>query len=683
MSAVVLATGDVDRRRRRPRSNLRVTGEAANGCRSPGARSSGAAGYDVLRQPGLGGGYIKVNDAPGQRHLVHDHRPAQRRTGVRHRPGARRRGQRRALPNEVIAAPAPPHRLVEPAVAAGDDPHHQRRDPDRHGVRPGLDRRRDRSAWRDAQPAGPARLRPGRLRPGRQRRLDMGGCDVQRRRRQQRRVQAPRCCRTPTGRFDYAYRYTMTERPRLGLRRPGRDQQRLQPAQAGTLTVNASARHDGASAPGGLRVVGGLAGRDRAGMGRGRRRRHALRLRGPARATPPGGPYARIASTSSTTYTDTDVTEGADVLLRRGSVDTSFNRSAPSAEVEATAELRTVSLTFNVTVPATTDATGRSVYIAGFLDRLDGGLPQWDPGGVFADPRRRDALVDNVDRQGGRPVEYKYTLGDWEHVEKDRPACAEVGNRQLTLSYGATGHAGRQRHGRQLEQRGALRELNGVRRRGRRLSRPARRARPASPRRTGRPTRPRGRPACPARSCRGRSSTPSSCGGAPRRRLERRRGRHPAVDHQRQLAQVPAVRRHAAVGAHRDPDAGLDGVAEAGPMGVDHARGPSRGRSAGSATPASAASITPCGATSVGTSHVPRCLHQLDALVVEEDPVLDRPDAGPDGVLDALGALGVGHDGDVGGGRLLDDHGELGSGRKWAWRGFVARRQHAAARPRS
>ena len=76
------------------------------------------------------------------------------------------------------------------------------------------------------------------------------------------------------------------------------------------------------------------------------------------------------------------MTEGATYCYVVRAVDTSFNRSGPSAEVEATAELRTVTLTFNVTVPATTDATGRSVYIAGFLDRLDGGLPQWDPGGV-------------------------------------------------------------------------------------------------------------------------------------------------------------------------------------------------------------------------------------------------------------------------------------------------------------
>ncbi len=35
-------------------------------------------------------------------------------------------------------------------------------------------------------------------------------------------------------------------------------------------------------------------------------------------------------------------------------------------------------------------------------------------------------------------LEYKYALGAWDYVEKDA-ACGEIANRQLTLSYGATG----------------------------------------------------------------------------------------------------------------------------------------------------------------------------------------------------------------------------------------------------
>ncbi len=151
-----------------------------------------------------------------------------------------------------------------------------------------------------------------------------------------------------------------------------------------------------------------------------------------------GGPYALLARLTSTTYTDTSVTEGATYFYVVRSVDLSFNRSPDSAELEVSAELRKVTVNFNVTVPSTTDGTGRSVYIAGSLDRLDGGMPSWDPGGVAL--TRVDATHWAVTLTGTETVqiEYKYTLGDWDHVEKDA-ACGEIGNRQLTLSYGSDG----------------------------------------------------------------------------------------------------------------------------------------------------------------------------------------------------------------------------------------------------
>jgi len=50
---------------------------------------------------------------------------------------------------------------------------------------------------------------------------------------------------------------------------------------------------------------------------------------------------------------------------------------------------------------------------------------------------------------------------------------------------------------------------------------------------------------------------------------------------------------------------------------------------------------------------------QLDGLVVQVDAVLDRPDPGPQGRLDAVGGLGVGHHPAAGGGRLGDQGGQL------------------------
>ncbi|SBT40273.1 S8 family serine peptidase [Micromonospora auratinigra] len=83
------------------------------------------------------------------------------------------------------------------------------------------------------------------------------------------------------------------------------------------------------------------------------------------------------------------------------------------------------------------------VHLAGTLDRLGTGLPDWDPG---AYPLRR------VDTTGpyrtvltvpaGTELEYKYTLGDWDHVEQaytDSDAgCVDVDNRRLTAGPAGT-----------------------------------------------------------------------------------------------------------------------------------------------------------------------------------------------------------------------------------------------------
>jgi hypothetical protein len=106
--------------------------------------------------------------------------------------------------------------------------------------------------------------------------------------------------------------------------------------------------------------------------------------------------------------------------------------------VSATPQLRTVTLIYSVTVPDTTPATGRAVYIAGFLDRLDGDYPQWDPGGVALTQVDATHWTMTFTGKEGVQIEYKYTLGDWDHVEKGA-ACDEIGNRQLTLAYGTDG----------------------------------------------------------------------------------------------------------------------------------------------------------------------------------------------------------------------------------------------------
>ncbi len=65
-------------------------------------------------------------------------------------------------------------------------------------------------------------------------------------------------------------------------------------------------------------------------------------------------------------------------------------------------------------------------------------IPQWDPSGV--ELTRVDATHWTITFTGKETtqLEYKYALGSWDYVEKDG-ACGEIGNRQLTLSYGSDG----------------------------------------------------------------------------------------------------------------------------------------------------------------------------------------------------------------------------------------------------
>ena len=232
------------------------------------------------------------------------------------------------------------------------------------------------------------------------------------------------------GTYDYAYRYSTTG---------GRDWvyadldgigNGYSPAQAGHMVVTVSDTVP-PPAPAGLRVVN-------AGP-------TSVELAWDAVTGDPtlhGYEVVRdgtaLGIVTGTSFTDGTVSEGATYRYVVRAVDTSFNRSGPSNEVSATAAVRTVTLTFNLTVPATTDP--RSVHIAGFLDRLDGGLPQWDPGAAAARLTRVDATHWTITFTGkeGVQLEYKYALGSWDFVEKDG-SCGETANRQLTLAWGTNG----------------------------------------------------------------------------------------------------------------------------------------------------------------------------------------------------------------------------------------------------
>jgi len=240
------------------------------------------------------------------------------------------------------------------------------------------------------------------------------------------------------GLFDYVYRYSTTAgRDWLYADLNGPVAGGALPSNPGKLTVNASGDVTAPAVPTGLRVASAspagieLAWDAIAGDA-------SLYGYEVLRSDTSGGPYDVLARVTAATYTDMGVTEGATYYYVVRSLDLSFNRSGNSDQVMATAQARTVTLVFNVTVPASTDGTGRSVYIAGFLDRLDGGLPQWAEAGVVL--TRVDATHWAITLTGkeGIQIEYKYTNGSWNYVEKDN-TCGEISNRQLTLSYGSTG----------------------------------------------------------------------------------------------------------------------------------------------------------------------------------------------------------------------------------------------------
>lgn len=239
------------------------------------------------------------------------------------------------------------------------------------------------------------------------------------------------------GSYDYLFRYSTTDgRDWLYADQNGPIAAGNLPANPGKLTVEPSGDVTSPVAPENLRVVSASP--------------VAIELAWDAVAGDPtlygyevlrsessGGPYTLLARLSGTGFSDTQVGENATFYYVVRALDLSFNRSGNSNEVEATAALRTVTLTFNVSVPASTPADG-VVYIAGTLDRLDGGLPSWNPGGVAL--AQVDAAHWTITFTGkeSTQIEYKYTLGSWDYVEKDA-SCGEIANRTLTLGYGADG----------------------------------------------------------------------------------------------------------------------------------------------------------------------------------------------------------------------------------------------------
>ena len=144
-----------------------------------------------------------------------------------------------------------------------------------------------------------------------------------------------------------------------------------------------------------------------------------------------GGPYAKISNVlaPATAYSDMDVAVDTTYYYVVLAVDTSFNKSAYSDELAATAQARLVQVTFDATLPDTTP-DGWDVYMGGSFNG-------WDQAGTLM---TRDGLSATVTltMYEGDQIEYKYTLGSWTYVEKGA-ACEEIDNRTATIWYGTEG----------------------------------------------------------------------------------------------------------------------------------------------------------------------------------------------------------------------------------------------------
>lgn len=199
--------------------------------------------------------------------------------------------------------------------------------------------------------------------------------------------------------------------------------------QPGTLTVRANADQTPPDAPTGLQATNGGA--------------NAIMLQWTKsaasdvfrydllRSTTAGSGYAKIADVdaSTTQYTDTTVQTGTAYFYVVRAVDEAANVSGNSNEASATPSARKIQVTFEVTPPTSTpgDAT---VYIVGNQSQIcnwcnphtvaltKGGDGKWRVTLTFLE---------------GKLVEYKYTLGSWDVVEKDS-SCGEIGNRQARVA---------------------------------------------------------------------------------------------------------------------------------------------------------------------------------------------------------------------------------------------------------
>jgi glycosidase len=149
------------------------------------------------------------------------------------------------------------------------------------------------------------------------------------------------------------------------------------------------------------------------------------------RSTTAGGGYAKIGAVDAgvTQYADANLQTGTPYFYVVRALDAANNVSSASNEASATPAARAIHVTFEVSAPATTPADG-VVYIVGNQPQIC----NWcSPQTITLTKGGDGKWRTTIDFLEGTEIEYKFTLGSWERVEKTAD-CNEVDNRRLRVT---------------------------------------------------------------------------------------------------------------------------------------------------------------------------------------------------------------------------------------------------------
>lgn len=127
-------------------------------------------------------------------------------------------------------------------------------------------------------------------------------------------------------------------------------------------------------------------------------------------------------------------TAQAETRQNKGQRETEKTASQRSSK---TNKPKIVSVTFHVTVPEQTARLKRTVFLAGNLSQADQKMVDWDTQAQKMKKLDNNHWTVTIKAPENTVIEYKYTLGDWDSVERDQH-CHDIGNRRVAIHSGET-----------------------------------------------------------------------------------------------------------------------------------------------------------------------------------------------------------------------------------------------------